>query len=202
MNATYILPYDKINPISKGFKGKNIFSEIKDLDNSKITYFSYGHTNLRTKPKEDIIFWVNPNLELEISEKIFSFDRKLSSLYQTIKDSKSILELQEDWDENGALPCNFNSYIASIEFLITYSKEVLNSYNVIIDSPEINIARDGSIDLEWRGKNYILLINFNNSDNINIQYYGEDNISKTIIKGFIEDKSINSDLAFWMKKLR
>lgn len=202
MLATYILG-ENVIPVSKGFKDRNSFFQPLEQIYLKPLCFIIEENKIGiTKPKTEKAYWINTNLKFEILGKKFSLSRKLSSLYQTIQESKNILELEEDWDGDGALPCNSETYIRSIEFLTDYSNEVLESFDIILDNPEINIARDGSIDLEWRSKNYILLINFNNSEIIDIQYYGEDNISKTIIKGFIEDKSINKDLAFWMKKLR
>ena len=46
-----------------------------------------------------------------------------------------------------------------------------------------------------------ILINIQNTADLNVHYYGEDYKGKTIIKGFIESFLINNDLAFWMQKL-
>ena len=155
----------------------------------------------KRKPREEKAVWINPNLKIDILDKSFSLNRKLTNIYKAIQNSKNLLDLKEDWDDEGALACSPKTYLRAIEFLVRYSNEVLITYNIIIDFPEINLAKNGSIDLEWRNENYILLINFINSKELDIHYYGEDSISKTIIKGFIDYKSINKDLAFWMQKL-
>lgn len=155
----------------------------------------------RKRIKSDKAVWVNSHIVISVFEKTFLLNRKLTSIHKSIQSSKSILDLKEDWDEDGALACRPLIYTRAIEFLVRYSNEVLVSHNISIDFPEINLAKDGSIDLEWRNENYILLINFLNSEKLEIHYYGEDTNSKTIIKGSIDYNSINKDLAFWMQKL-
>lgn len=150
---------------------------------------------------EDKAVWSNPNLKIEVFQKSFLLNRKLVFIYKTIQESKSLLNLKEDWDVEGALTCKKNTYSSAIEFLVKYSNEIFVSHNLVIEPPEINLTKDGSIDLEWRNDNYILLINFLNSEKLDIHYYGEDSKTKTIIKGFIDYNSINKDLAFWMQKL-
>ena len=136
------------------------------------------------KIKVDKVVWINPHLTVDVFQKTFLLNRKLTSVYKAIQSSKSILDLKDDWDEDGALPCKSITYTRAIEFLVRYANEVLVSHNISIDYPEINLAKDGSIDLEWRNENYILLINILSTEKLDIHYYGEDSKSKTIITFF------------------
>jgi hypothetical protein len=193
--------------LSRDFIGKSTLStnvELEDYDHivnrPKASFEGWPIITTR-KLKEDKAIWINPNLKIDILDKSFLLNRKLTNIYKAIQNSENLLELNEDWDDEGAIACNPTIYLRAIVFLVKYSNEVLISHNIVIDFPEINLAKDGSIDLEWRNENYILLINFINSRELDIHYYGEDSSSKTIIKGFIDYKSINKDLAFWMQKL-
>lgn len=197
----------KLIQYSRGLREKDSLWATFDFNNQEdLVHFTkegFEAWSFLTKKKiKDVkVVWVNPHLEVDVFQKTFLLNRKLTSIYKAIQSSKSILDLKDDWDEDGALPCKPLIYTRAIEFLVRYANEVLVSHNFSIDYPEINLVKDGSIDLEWRDENYILLINILNTEKLDIHYYGEDLKSKTIIKGFIDYNSINKDLAFWMQKL-
>ena len=137
---------------------------------------------------------------------MFSFKIKseLNLIANSIKNSFSLIDLKDDWDENGALGFNSLTYLNAISFLIRYSESIIDDYEIAIQAPEINLTRNSSIDLEWRTKNQILLINITNTiDNrFEIHYYGEDLVTNNSIKGVLSsDKSDDEDLKFWMRKL-
>ena len=141
-----------------------------------------------------------------ISSNGFSFKIKseLNLIANSIKNSFSLIDLKDDWDENGALGFNSLTYLNAISFLIRYSESIIDDYEIAIQAPEINLTRNSSIDLEWRTKNQILLINITNTiDNrFEIHYYGEDLVTNNSIKGVLSsDKSDDEDLKFWMRKL-
>jgi len=197
----------KLIQSSRGFKEKVSlwptidFNNNEDIIPSPKEGFEPWPLLTRKKIKEDKAVWVKTHLTVDVFQKTFLLNRKLTSVHKAIQSSKSILDLKDDWDEDGALPCKPITYTRAIEFLVRYANEVLVSHNISIDYPEINLAKDGSIDLEWRNENYILLINILSTEKLDIHYYGEDSKSKTIIKGFIDYNSINKDLTFWMQKL-
>ncbi len=154
-------------------------------------------------PKKEFekVTWIIPKLNIELSGKTFILDRNLDKIYDCIINSKKILQLKDDWDDEGALACNKITYNRAIELLLKYTLHLFETYNLIIEEPEINLVKDGSIDLEWRNNSSILLFNILNKPERDIHYYGEDFKSKTIIKGFIDYDHINNDLAYWMQKL-
>jgi hypothetical protein len=145
------------------------------------------------KPKE--------KLELSIGDKKIYLDPKLHRIKDIVENSRNILELENDWDDNGALASKDYIYYRSIEILVRYAQSVFVNHQLVIDNPEINLCRDGSIDLEWRKKGLMLLINIQNKENIDIHYYGEDYNKNTILKGFLDSFKLNLDLVFWMRKL-
>lgn len=151
--------------------------------------------------KEEKATWINEKILLNVGEKTFVLDRQLVNIKNVIVSSENLLKLENDWDDEGAISTNKVIYGRAIDILLNYCRDIMNNYKIIVSAPEINITKDGSIDLEWRSKDYILLLNIQNSEDFVVQYYGEDYKSKTIIKGIIESYTINNDLAFWMQKL-
>ena len=65
-----------------------------------------------------------------------------------ISESKYLLELEEDWDDEGANVTTFETYKNAVDFVITSSK-FLNNYNSKLEKPFIDITRDGSISVQW-----------------------------------------------------
>lgn len=162
----------------------------------------YGKQDYNEFPIDRIKDEVVKKIEIQLSSKTLFLDERLDNIYQSINESKKLLSLNDDWDDNGALACREFIYDRAIYMLVLYSQSVLKTYNIKIFSPEINLGRDGSIDLQWRNEKIILLINIQNSENIDVHYYGEDYSSKTILKGFIESSMLNKDLIYWMQKLK
>ncbi|WP_286710217.1 MULTISPECIES: hypothetical protein [Sphingobacterium] len=132
--------------------------------------------------------------------KIDNIQSFLVDLDGHIQESSKILNYSFDWDDEGASACNPVLYQQSTELLKAYLLSLIEIYKVFISFPDINLCRDGSVDLEWRSRNkYILVINFGTEK---IEYYGEDFKNNTIIKGTLSSViKPNEDLLFWMKKI-
>lgn len=147
----------------------------------------------------DDIFYGNP--PISTVEGKFFVDDRISNIYETIIESYALSKFTEDWDGDGAIGFNELIFERAITILIKYADYLLNTFDTCILSPEINLARDGSIDLEWRIEKNILLINVLNTDELHVQYYGHNMITDTIIKGTLKSFDINESLCFWMKCL-
>ncbi len=145
---------------------------------------------------------------LTFSEKVtvkhhcFFVSSKLSSIIEEIKRSEYILNLKGDWDEEGAEKVNENTWCSAVRFLINYSQYLLDS-NIVIEAPEINPCRDGSIDLSWRTDNARLLINIQNKKDGEAVFYGDlyNGKGKMPIKGGVPFTGVQEHLVTWMKYL-
>lgn len=149
----------------------------------------------------DKVYWIDHYTKFNIQDRSYKIVRELLSIKDVILDSQSLLQLKNDWDDNDAIATNSRTYFRAIDFLLDYSNFIFTQYNHIISPPEINIVRDGSIDLEWRNDEYILLINFKKNNSFNVHFYSEDFLNSTILKGVLTKKELNIDLAHWMKKI-
>ena len=143
----------------------------------------------------DYLIFKHKDLEVRLPEK-------LKHIFEEIKGSKQILDLKENWDDEGALPIDYNLWKNSIEFLSNYSNLIHNKYNVVIDAPQIFTGPDGSIDLSFRYKKEVrMLINISNkNDNIVASYYGDCYNDKNKIKNKEQSlERLDKRLLIWMK---
>ena len=144
--------------------------------------------------------WTFSPLTFEILGKNFSLNHRLKNLYHEIQESKRFLSYKDDWDDEDAIGCNAEVYLRSIDLLIVYAEYVLKFHDIVFKVPEISLLRDGSIDIEWRSTNRMLLINVVNSQQYEVHFYGKDK-NTTVLKGFLYNNEINRDLSHWMHGL-
>jgi hypothetical protein len=135
------------------------------------------------------------------NNRVFILSNKLKHIKDAISKSADLQNLKEDWDSDGATGVSQIVYDTAIELLLNYSKAVLDFSDIAIKAPEITAGRDGSIDLDWKTPNSELLITILNTPELNIHYYGDDGNGNKIIKGFLNNLSVDEDLSYWMRKL-
>jgi hypothetical protein len=70
----------------------------------------------------------------------------MEKLFEKIKESFNLLDLQEDWDDEGAKPISEIAFARMMKFFSYLISEEIKSD----DELEINPCRDSSIDLSWR----------------------------------------------------
>lgn len=123
-------------------------------------------------------------------------------LEDLIVNSKLLLDLEADWDQEGALQIDQEIYAASVDFLRAYYNHIkATSYSIQL--PEINPCPDGTVDLEWHTEHAQLLINFRRDKEgaITAFYYGDQFSNKEPIKGSVAAIGVKEHLAAWMKYL-
>ncbi len=134
------------------------------------------------------------------AHQTYEIDDKLQHISSEIEASKYILELEESWDDEGALSVPQFVWERGIAFLLNYSDWINKNHETIIDAPEINPCKDGSVDLVWRNANARFLINFKNQKEIIGTYYGDEYNDKNRIKNIINTiNEIDQSLGIWMK---
>jgi hypothetical protein len=105
---------------------------------------SYG-----TIEKQDDIFF-------SIGRKTFQLPKELSEIKQAIVEAKDILYLKDDWDDEGADATDEETFLSAISFLVMYSKHLFKHHGAVIDTPFIDILRDGSIGILWDNPKYAI----------------------------------------------
>jgi len=146
---------------------------------------------------------ISPTQNFEVQGRTYVISDNLIHILQSIKDSEHILSLEENWDDEGALPVPTHVWESGVIFTLGYSTWISKNRGIVIDAPEISACGDGSVDLTWRTPNARFLINFKNQENLEAVYYGDQYNNKNGIKGTIDSTTdIQEFLSIWMIKLR
>lgn len=119
------------------------------------------------------------------------------SIEEAIEDSRSILDLEDDWDGEGSPAYAEDTWNRAIEFLIGNAQRLKNIWGIWIAAPSISPGPDGSIDLHWKTESRELLINIPADLNQPAGFYGDDN-EKHRVKGTLEPSGRNEWLLMWL----
>jgi hypothetical protein len=108
-----------------------------------------------------------------------------SSIKELIQSSKWILDLKDDWDNEGSEGYSVETWERAIELLLRMSDLLEEeSFRNPIPMPKINPANKGSIDLFWDLDDCSMLINIPSKEGF-ATYYGEHK-EKEIMSGKFE----------------
>ncbi len=153
----------------------------------------------------DTWFWNAPPAEADYSLLRTTLDARqplptaLRHISEVIENSRTILQLQDDWDEAGALPISEQTWRRATEFLSRYVERVWDTSGDALDAPDIAPVPDGSIDLHWDSPTYEMLINIPSDARRAAGFYGDDR-DRISIKGHFDPQSVNEGLLQWLRK--
>lgn len=141
---------------------------------------------------------------IDILDKSYTVPSVLFDLVDEIKDSKYILDLENDWDNMGGIPISSDLYSKAIDFLLMYAIYIYKDDNkTVIQSPEINPCCNGSIDFSWSTTGARMLVNIKyKNEKYMASFFGYPNSTKLPIEGLIDINNVDKDTASWMKKLK
>ncbi len=116
---------------------------------------------------------------------------------QGIERSRWILQLQDDWDDEGAVGGYAEVWSRATEFLRSYATAFYDRYGRDLNLPSISPVPNGSIDLHWDYPSYELLINVTRDSAKPVTFYGDDRAS-TVLKGSVPDTDSSATLLAWL----
>lgn len=201
---------DEIDQIAgKVFKkaGRNIFETgqiytsdnfltdsicIDDFSNHKQCHTWIRHSSLE----------IHNNISIELDSKVVAkIPAELHKLAAKIEDSKYILELEDNWDQEGSSPIKKEVWIRTIRFLAKLATTALQQYKFILDTPVISPVNNGSIDLYWKKKDkYQMLINIPKNKKSLAEYYGDDYDKESSKGTFDSEIKYRGVLAFFINQ--
>jgi hypothetical protein len=113
-----------------------------------------------------------------------------------------IRNLPEDWDGEGAPAYGEETITRATGFLLSFIRDVYDSYHLRLPLPKILPGPDGSIDIHWKGADFELLLNIPPNDKY-AQFYGDNKFGESV-KGVINiDLSYpNVGLILWLRDFR
>jgi len=116
--------------------------------------------------------------------KTLRISSELILLIQSIEKSKYILDLKDNWDDEGAKAYLEDTWIKAIRFIVNYAELILANTGKSIIAPDIYHGPDGSIDLLWKHLSFNLLINIPKDNMLLGTFYGDDYSSQKIEGSF------------------
>jgi hypothetical protein len=123
----------------------------------------------------------------------------LGHVKAAIENSRYILDLEDDWDEEGATGYAPSTWSRATDFLLKNALSLWEDYGVFIASPRILPGPDGSIDLHWRVGDHELLTNIPSDVAQPASYYGNSKRGD-VIKGSLDTSTNNVWLLVWLTK--
>ena len=107
-------------------------------------------------------------------ELVVELPNQFYALYNAIEESKYILELEENFDNEGSPPYEESVWRKAVKFITSFTLWMFEKTKKVIDAPEIHDGLNGSIDILWEQANYILLINIPKEPDKPLSFYGSD----------------------------
>lgn len=127
----------------------------------------------------------------------FELPAALAHLQASVESSRWMLDLPDNWDEEGAPSYAVETWEAAIRFLVKNALTVWRIYDFAIPAPQVQNGPDGSIDLFWESATTTLLINIPVNSDDPISFYGAKNEGHTEIRGDIEADKFNPIALLW-----
>lgn len=115
-----------------------------------------------------------------------------------IKSSRSILDLEDDWDDEGAKGYQRSTWLRAITFLVEASEWSWEVLGEVVPTPKINPGPDGSIDLDWSLPGRELLINIPENGDQPAGFYGDDGNLGSPIEGKFNADESNGWIMAWL----
>lgn len=116
-----------------------------------------------------------------------------------IEDSRWILALDDNWDEEGAGTYDVRTWEEATSLLRTYALAARSRHKTI-PVPVIGPGPDGSIDLHWTSGKFVLLLNVRKAGDPAgpAGFYGRNDELGIEIKGTFNPKKLNWGVLDWL----
>lgn len=121
----------------------------------------------------------------------------LRELDTVLEDSRRILDLREDWDDDGASAIAERTWERATGFLKRQAERLWSEASRLLPVPGILPVPNGSIDLHWETDEYELLINIPNDPNKPASFYG-DNYGEIQIRGTLDPDREHPGVLSWL----
>lgn len=161
---------------------------VQDLDFYRTRVF-FTHTIIQR----------NRTLKIELGNKTYIVPAILNGIVNQIEESKEILSYPMDWDDDGAVATDKETFHHAARFVIEYSLSAYEEYGVVLTTPYIDIMRDGSVSVLWESEKAQMLIIFKLGDRDLAYYYAEQKDKQIPTKSAIDiSESMDNILFSWM----
>lgn len=98
----------------------------------------------------------------------------LDEVSARIEESRSILDLEDDFDDEESVGYSEATWERAAEFVRRCALELYEAYGIPIAAPIIGPGPDGSIDIHWKTTSFELLVNVPVDPDSPVSFYGDD----------------------------
>jgi hypothetical protein len=131
-------------------------------------------------------------------DRPYGFQPLAPDLAAEINASRSMLELEDDWDGEGSPGYEEATWRRAVDFLVRNASRLNNEYGLALQSPRIRKGPRGSIDLHWHVTDRELLVNIPAKQGLPADYYGDDGAGGQQIKGTLDPEIQGYHLMLWL----
>lgn len=124
------------------------------------------------------------------------FRRRFSTIESAITDSRRLLSLPEDWDDEGAARVTELTLQKASGVLRRAAAVVFRRFGYILPAPSIAPCSDGSVDIFWRTEGFTLLINVSANGPHASNFYGEK--GGVEVKGPFDPDAPDFEFLYWL----
>lgn len=160
---------------------------------------AYGVYEIKFDVPEQLIRFIAPQ---DIWESRSGFLEKdtMRPLDDAIESSRTILDIQDNWDNEGSRGYSEETWHRATSFVRDIAARFFNTTTRFrIEPPTITPGPDGSIDVRWVSPKRSILINFPADENASADFFGHDK-GQDVIKGTLDLASQNHWLLLWLTR--
>ena len=127
------------------------------------------------------------------------FSSPLKELDKILESSRRVLDLQHDWDGEGARPIAESTWRRAVDFLRRTADTLWSKHNLRMEGPSLVPLADGSLDLHWKLPNRELLVNIPATNEEWASFYGDNRLGGNTVEGKLNTEAPNQWLFVWTR---
>ncbi len=122
------------------------------------------------------------------------------NIEKAITSSRGILDLNEDWDDQGSAAYKQATWQRACDFLERQTRLARETFRSNLPAPRILPGPDGSIDVHWKTPRLELLVNIPEDQNKLATFYGDD-FGNLAIRGNLNPAEAKTALVAWLLEM-
>lgn len=122
----------------------------------------------------------------------------LPGLLAALKESRYLLELDDNWDENGAVGFTEQTWKRTAETLVRLSTGLMHDCGLFAKSAEILPGSDGGLDIDMRLERKELLISVSADPGKQARFYGDNGHGDDQVKATFDAPAIPEWVLVWL----
>jgi hypothetical protein len=122
--------------------------------------------------------------------------QELTYLSKVIEKSRWMLDLRDNWDDEGSPAYTEKTWKRAMTFLLKNAVALWQEKQLLINAPAVHNGPEGSIDIYWETPSKKLLINVPSDDSEPVKFYGYDTRGNEV-KGTLNLSETNQWLILW-----